>query len=536
MTTFVTQSEELIICDLSCVNPVQQFCNSCQVGLCGDCINKHVDSLKSIKHDIVPFIKRTIELVFSQCTSHPNQRSEAHCKQCDVPVCIKCVVGPRHKGHDIEDMADIVAKKKEKIKKETEEMEKIISKNIECDANAEEKLSKSLTYNSDLAKQAEDQRKIWHLEVDNIFDIFDSLIQSIQDEEIKILKSYQSELRSQNSLMNQTVHENKDILKSNNASDVNDHKSKLNRGVIEVPDIKQLPLITKADQGKQLCIEFREYKATMTLTTLPRLRDAKEIANIPTNLTKLAKVACIKSGKAWISGKDEKIQCVDIHGTVQDTVTSTCFDFPTDIAVNKQGELIYSDYINRTVNIIRHNPMITIPQGWHPMGLCCTRSDDILVSTKTTDNCHCKIVLYQGQSVIQEINQDEHGNPIYQGGSYEVFVTENNNGDIVASDLNAKAVVVVDRTGKVRFRYNDKPPTGQEPFSPRQIATDSMGHIIVADPDNACLHILDQNGQFIKCVDDCGLNEWPTGLSVDSEGRLWVGSYNSGELKVIQYI
>jgi sugar lactone lactonase YvrE len=97
-------------------------------------------------------------------------------------------------------------------------------------------------------------------------------------------------------------------------------------------------------------------------------------------------------------------------------------------------------------------------------------------------------------------------------------------------------VVVVDRTGKVRFQYNDKPPGGKKPFSPRQIVTDSMGNIIVADPDNSCLHILDQNGQLIKCVDNCGLNDGPNGLSVDSEGRLWVGQYHSGEVKVIQYM
>jgi hypothetical protein len=115
-----------------------------------------------------------------------------------------------------------------------------------------------------------------------------------------------------------------------------------------------------------------------------------------------------------------------------------------------------------------------------------------------------------------------------------VFVTENNNGDIIASDLNARVVVVVDRTGKVRFRYNDKPPGGQLPFCPSKIVTDSMGHIIVGDQFNDCLHILDQNGRFLRCVDS-GLCK-PIGLSVDSEGRLWVGLYESGEVKVIQYM
>jgi hypothetical protein len=62
-----------------------------------------------------------------------------------------------------------------------------------------------------------------------------------------------------------------------------------------------------------------------------------------------------------------------------------------------------------------------------------------------------------------------------------------------------------------------------------------MSQIIVTDWNNACLHILDQNGQFLTCVDNCGLDK-PLGLSVDSEGRLWVGLHKSGEVKVIQYM
>ncbi|XP_048780798.2 uncharacterized protein LOC125683563 [Ostrea edulis] len=297
------------------------------------------------------------------------------------------------------------------------------------------------------------------------------------------------------------------------------------------------------------CIELGKYKAKLTQTTLSsridqvsiltnKLKEAKVIANIPTNVNPLYRVACMESDRAWISGRDKMIQCIDIYGTVQDTVTSTCFDFPTDITVNRQGELIYCDSAHRTVNIVRQGKtetLITTPRGWHPKGLCCSRAGDILVSMVTTDYSQYKIVRHQGQRVTQEIDKDEDGNPIYQGGDYLVFVTENNNGDIVVSNINDRVVVVVDRTGKVRFRYREKPPGGQQPFCPEQLVTDSVGHIIVVDQLNHCLHILDQNGHLLRCVDNCGLYK-PFGLSVDSEGRLWVGQYDSSEVKVIQYM
>jgi hypothetical protein len=120
-------------------------------------------------------------------------------------------------------------------------------------------------------------------------------------------------------------------------------------------------------------------------------------------------------------------------------------------------------------------------------------------------------------------------------GNTNLFVVENNNGDVCASDRNAKAVVVVNKSGRVRFRYDGTPARRKNAFYPKHIVTDSMSQIIVADYNNDCLHILDQNGQFLRCVDNCGL-DYPNGLSVDSEGRLWVGLQDSGEVKVIQYM
>ena len=98
-------------------------------------------------------------------------------------------------------------------------------------------------------------------------------------------------------------------------------------------------------------------------------------------------------------------------------------------------------------------------------------------------------------------------------------MSENNNGDICVSDTSANTVVVVDKTGRVRFRYDGKQAFREKTFVPKGIVTDKFSQIIVADYNNNCLHILDQNGQFLICVDKCGL-EKPHELSVDSKGRL----------------
>ena len=51
-------------------------------------------------------------------------------------------------------------------------------------------------------------------------------------------------------------------------------------------------------------------------------------------------------------------------------------------------------------------------------------------------------------------------------------------------------VVVVDKTGRVRFRYDGTPARREKSFVPTDIVTDELSQIIVTDYKNACLHIL----------------------------------------------
>ena len=142
---------------------------------------------------------------------------------------------------------------------------------------------------------------------------------------------------------------------------------------------------------------------------------------------------------------------------------------------------------------------------------------------------------YRGLKIVQEIEIDEQGKRIFEPNSSELYLSENNNGDISVSDTETKFLIVLDRTGQVRFRYDGTPARSKQRFNPGCIVTDCLGQIIVTDSNNECLHILDQNGQFLKCLVGCSL-EKPFGLSVDGLGRLWVGSSSSGKVRVIEYL
>nr|XP_022311295.1 uncharacterized protein LOC111116587 [Crassostrea virginica] len=247
------------------------------------------------------------------------------------------------------------------------------------------------------------------------------------------------------------------------------------------------------------------------------------------------KLDSMRDAEAWISGNNRTITRVDIHGIAKDSLTTTCQFGPCGIALTRKGELIFIDRDNATINIVRHGKsmtLITTPWGWVPWGLYCTRSGDILVHISFFFDKH-KIIRYQEQRKTQEIVNDRQGKPIFEDGLGKLYMSENNNGDICVSDTSANTVVVVDKAGRVRFRYDGKQAFREKTFVPKGIVTDKFSQIIVADYNN-CLHILDQNGQFLRCVDKCGL-EKPHELSVDSKGRLWVGC-ESGKIKLIQYL
>ncbi|XP_062599613.1 E3 ubiquitin-protein ligase TRIM71-like, partial [Saccostrea cucullata] len=561
-------AQEVITCDL-CIRPTQQFCNTCQVNLCVDCIGKHVDQLSYQSHDIVPFKNRKIQLVFPECELHLNLRCEVHCQKCDVPVCLKCMLGT-HNGHIIKDIPENFNDKKKEIEKETQEIEStIIPRYQKENLETESKLSNLKAEYDELEKEAEKQRKFWQQEVDTIFNKFSELIKSKKDNNLAALDSHQSKLKNLLPKMIQTVEQNKEILKTNRISKVANHKSSLKK-FKDMPvqpthtDINVPSLKTNKTPERELSIEIEGYQATLTHTSLSSLTadssslsvrgimdKATVVATIATGKESVEKVECVGKDEAWLADNKESLYCINKDGSVKESVhifDSLGLGFTArDISVTNQGELIYSDlnFNSGCIYIVKNGRSeVFMSISGIPGGLCCTRSGDILVCLslmsvvkefKLEIHYENKIVRYQGQTVKQEIKKDEHGNQILKNGFHTPFVDENINGDICVSDVNANMVVVVGKSGRVRFRYDGTSAGMENPFQPQQIVTDSVGQIIVADNNNACLHILHQNGQFLRCIDNCGL-EKPYGLSVDSEGRLWVGLCQSGKVKVIQYM
>ena len=70
------------------------------------------------------------------------------------------------------------------------------------------------------------------------------------------------------------------------------------------------------------------------------------------------------------------------------------------IKVSKSSDLVYTDYSDRSINIITNTLVqpLTRLQGWRPLSLCGTSSGDVLVTMITDDQKQSEVVRHSGST------------------------------------------------------------------------------------------------------------------------------------------
>ncbi|XP_062592897.1 uncharacterized protein LOC134254381 [Saccostrea cucullata] len=222
------------------------------------------------------------------------------------------------------------------------------------------------------------------------------------------------------------------------------------------------------------------------------LDEPKTVATIKNRYAYINNVARLSDEEIWISGDDSTMELYSINqGSLLKSITTKSGNWQYNIAVIKSGDLVYTDYRDRTVNIVKNEKIEEVIrlQNWIPKGITGTSSGDLLVIMDSDGDKQSKVVRYSGSTEKQTIQFDDKGKFLFSPNSiYYKFITENTNQDICVSDDETGAVVVVNQAGKLRFRYiGHTPAPKNEPFSPQGIATDSQSHILTADRHNLLL-------------------------------------------------
>lgn len=232
----------------------------------------------------------------------------------------------------------------------------------------------------------------------------------------------------------------------------------------------------------------------------------------------------------WTSTTDCFIICINSLGERVKEIATKSEEMPCDINVSCDGDLLYCDWTQKTVNKIANGQIKEIIrlEKWKPTNIFAISPDDILVVMRNDDNTESKVVRFSGDKEKQTIQFDEYGNDKIK------YIAVNKNKNICVADWAAGAVVVIRHTEELRFRYTGYPINYKgHPFLPSGITTNSQGQIFTADYNNHCIHILAQDGQFLRLIENV---KHPYGLCVDSHDNLMVAEHFTGDVKVIKYL
>ncbi|XP_052678552.1 uncharacterized protein LOC128159475 [Crassostrea angulata] len=544
--------QDVLRCHLCETPGPPMYCVICNKYLCKACEKDHISD-QSKDHKVLPFEKRGYT---PKCQKHPSKICEHYCEQCDIPICATCASSEEHHGHKFIDITKTMDNKKENIQKDLQELEKSIylkyreiASIIPVQKSALNENSQKLT--TEIDKHGEDL----HREINTIIRNMKSNVEEMDTEHLAVLDKQEDKIKHTISEIAQTIAELKTLLDSNDVSRVSAYKSRNDEFRRLPPKLTvSLPSFTPQKINKEqlyqlfgslsaLSIKTEEHGYTMESPGAESSPPDRPLIDVPQIITQinteyevLQSVSCLSDEEMWTRGNDEIMRLYNLSGELVKSVQTKSGNNPQDIAVTRSGDLVYPDYRDKTVNIVKNTQIQTVIRlrGWKPHGVCSTSSGDLLVVMDSDDDKQTKAVCYSGSKEKQSIQYDDKGQPLYSAGLYTKYISENRNLDICVSDSGARAVVVVNQVGKLRFTYTGHPSTTKESYNPCGITTDSQGRILTADRDNDCIHILDQDGQFLRYIDNCHLQN-PLGLCVDTSDNLFVTDHWSGTVKKIQY-
>ncbi|XP_048733354.2 uncharacterized protein LOC125657452 [Ostrea edulis] len=545
------RAQIILLCDLCKTAHLQSHCERCHINLCQTCVGKHLSD-SSIRHKVVPYKYRK-SLNYSKCPDHADELCKHYCEKCDISVCSTCVSSSKHEGHDISDILEKLSSKTESLQKDLDELEtRIYPRYEEMASDVQTEKAQLETNYGELTTIADQQGEILHREITAIVNQRKSDIQEMKNKHLSTLNKNTDEITQKMAELKQIMSDLKSILKSNDVSLTSSYKSrnsefrtlppkvrvtvpslsaqKINKDQLNEMFGSLSPLSINTEHGDTI----KSAEAVSSPPVKPLLDEPRVTATIDTGYEYLASVSCLSEDQVWTRGDNKTMKLLNLQSELLTSIQTKSGDRPQDIAVTRDGDLVYTDSSDGTVNLIKNKQIQTVItlQGWYPLYVCSTASGDLLVTMISDDYKQSKVVRYSGSTEKQSIQFDDQGRPLYSSGDYTKYLSENKNLDICVADYSA--VVVVNQSGKLRFRYTGHLSNTKQSFTPYGITTDSQSHILTADPNNHRIHILDQDGQFLRYI-HCDLYT-PFCLCVDIRDNLFVAECDTAKVKKIQYL
>ena len=295
--------------------------------------------------------------------------------------------------------------------------------------------------------------------------------------------------------------------------------------------------------------QARDVKLLWTFMSSPVLQKTLSV----TGATRCNHHSFVTPDRVWVSDEDNLLLTDIATGKKLHSVENPLNSRTGIHTVNSEGELIFIDKFEQ-INKLGNDMETTLTlkgvpdQTWRPLCVYYSPfSESLLVGMCYFNTLIGKVMRYDKmgnhtQTIPPKADAWLHEN-LYQT---PIYITENNNGDVVVSDEDQMAVMVTTREGKYRFYYIGRRfyyigrVTGLGEFMPRGICTDAMSNILVCCGMTNTIHMLNKDGQFLSYI-FTGITpeiEYrPESLSYDfNTHALWIGYSNNNTMAMGRYI
>nr|XP_022290716.1 probable E3 ubiquitin-protein ligase MID2 isoform X1 [Crassostrea virginica] len=524
--------QDVVRCHI-CEEPLpNKHCLNCEVNFCESCEGEHCSQKASV-HTVVPFESGPFA---PKCSKHFKTLCDQYCENCSTFVCSVCISSEKHTQHKLLFVPEIVSKKKKVIEFDLQELVNSIYPAYQRSLlNFSNHIADMKKTSNNLKIGLKEQREVWIKEINIIFQNLLSDIDYTDDKNLRVLQKQADAVENALGEMEKIIKELKILKNTYNILHVSNYKSKIKlfKRIPDVPYIRLPNFRPKKIVKEQLFEQF-------DILSSEFLDEPKIISNILTDAGRengFRCISCLDDKTFWITGWDSLIRLYNVQGELLASFQTKSGNTPWDLTVTQNGDVVYSDSKDKSINIwnkIEAKELYKL-QNWIPHGVCSSINGDILVIMNSEECSETKVVRYSNFKAVQTIQWDNVGQPLYSSGSlfkYK-YLCENRNMDICVADNYAKAVVVVSAKGNIRFRYTGH-LSATKVFYPNGITSDSNGKILVVDTNNSLIHILDQDGQFIRYIENCGLRN-PWGICADTKDNLAITELITGKVKKIQY-
>lgn len=519
-----------------CPGDTENICVSCSCHLCSQCTEIHVSDLKTTNHNVI-FYRENCNFILKQklCIEHSDKVYKKYCEVCECPVCYRCREHSKHTQQNIR-KAYLTKRQQQRETIHTIRSETLFYRHIlltEVKADFKTCHTKFSLYQQGMLTKAHRLKN----RIDRVLCHFDFKHRCIKqrntlNRHLASIKRYEQEYEQSAALPVQFLKRKSCLTEKEYNPTLTFHTSQLS--------------MTEAFNNEDVIehlskVQIREIGRRHENDKRLRMIDPELLHSFSVKgVSECYHMSCVTSEKVWVSDRLNNLILANTSGDALLQRKDLCKDGVNcgSHTLNCEGELIYIQKnfnINKLSNDMKQTTTFikTFKCRWKPRCLYWSLlTKDLLVGIYRLDLMEGRVDRYnQKGQLTQTIQCDEKGQVLFRSVA---FITENNNGDLVVSDL--MAVVVTDRRGIHRFTYTGHPPGST--LVPRGVCTDALSHILVCDFMTSTVQMINRDGEFLShlLVRPLGIFS-PQSLSYDVNTHcLWVGSECNNNMCVYSYI